>query len=143
LGLIAAQVLARRNTAVRLIGRHTEKLAICEKWGIKHRHADDVGLRADQDIVIDCTGTASGFELALRLVRPRGTIIAKSFGAGPADAIDAAPIVAKEVTVLGSFAGPVDEALSLLAAGEVDVVSLISRRMSLADGAALLRAAAQ
>ena len=48
-----------------------------------------------------------------------------------------------ELTVLGSRFGPVAQAISMLAQGEVDVVSLIGKRMSLADGPALLTAASQ
>lgn len=144
LGLVAVQVMAKLNASVRLIGKHHEKLAICEKWGIKHRHVDDIGRRADQDVVVDCTGCAEGFELATKLVRPRGTIVLKSLGVQMSGgAADSAAVVMNELSVIGSFAGPVGEAMAKLASHEVDVVSLISKRMSLADGAAVIRAAEQ
>ncbi len=53
------------------------------------------------------------------------------------------PVVVNELTVLGSGFGPVTEAVSMLAQGEVDVVSLISKRMSLASGTAILQTAGQ
>jgi hypothetical protein len=53
LGLVMVQVMSRLNASVRLIGRHADKLAICEKWGVKHRLADEVGRRDDQDVVVD------------------------------------------------------------------------------------------
>ncbi len=146
LGLLTAQVMAKLNASVRLIGRYTEKLSVCEKWRIKHRHVDDIGRRADQDIVVDCTGSPTGLELATQLVRPRGTILVKTLLSTQADAISAAnlsPVVVNELTVLGSRFGPVAQAISMLAQGEVDVVSLISKRMSLTDGPALLTAASQ
>ena len=146
LGLITAQVMVKLNAAVRLVGRYSEKLALCEKWGVKHRHIDDIGRRADQDIVVDCTGSPTGLELAAELVRPRGTILVKTLLSTQADAIRAAsftPVVVNELTVLGSGFGPVKEAVSMLAQGEVDVVSLISKRMSLASGPAILQAASQ
>ena len=146
LGLLMVQVMAKLNASVRLIGRYSEKLALCEKWRVKHRHVDDIGRRADQDIVVDCTGSPAGLELAMQLVRPRGTIVLKSLYAAdkgvPAD-IDRAPIVMKELTLLGSRWGPVGEALSMIARGAVDVVSLIGKRMKLTDGPAVLEAAAQ
>ncbi len=117
---------------------------MCEKWGVKHRHVDDIGRRADQDIVVDCTGSPDGLELAMRLVRPRGTIVLKTMtaaGDSPAPGVDLAPIVMKEISVLGSRSGPVAEAVSMLARGEIDVVSLISRRMTLNDGPAVLQKA--
>jgi threonine dehydrogenase-like Zn-dependent dehydrogenase len=140
------QVMAKLNASVRLIGRYSEKLALCEKWRVKHRHVDDIGRRADQDIVVDCTGSPAGLDLAVQLVRPRGTIVLKTIYAltkgVPAD-IDRAPIVMKEITLLGSRWGPTGEAMSMIARGAVDVVSLIGKRMTLNDGPAVLNTAAQ
>ncbi len=146
LGLLMVQIMARLNASVRLVGRYSEKLALCERWGIKHRHVDDVGRRADQDVVVDCTGSPTGLELAMCLVRPRGTIVLKTLHAarpvGRATVLDLSPIVMKEITVIGSRSGPLSEAVALLSRGEVDVVSLIGRRMRLNDGPALLKTAA-
>ncbi len=146
LGLLMVQVMAKLNASVRLIGRYSEKLALCEKWGVKHRHIDDIGRRADQDIVVDCTGSPTGLENAIQLVRPRGTIVVKTMYAPrhePADGIDYAPIVMKEITLIGSRSGPIREALSTIASESVDIVSLIGRRMTLNDGPAILQTAAQ
>jgi len=150
LGLLCAQVLSKLNATVRCIGKHDAKLGLCEKWGVKHRLLDDVGLRQDQDIVVDCTGSATGLTTALAMVRPRGTIVMKTTVAPPtadgtspdvANLPDLSPIVIHEINVVGSRCGPFGTALEALSAGEVDVVSLISRRMKLADGASALRAA--
>ena len=144
LGLLSAQVMAKLNASVRLVGRHPEKLARCERWGIKHRHIDDVGRRADQDIVVDCTGAPSGLALAMRLVRPRGTIVLKTMYAGDetTGGLDLTPVVMKEISLIGSRSGPLGEAVAMIARGEVDVVGLIGKRMSLNEGPALLTAAA-
>ncbi len=56
--------IAHETVAVAALKR--DKFAICEKWGIKHRHANDVGRRADQDIVVDCTGLDEGLALAMQ-----------------------------------------------------------------------------
>jgi threonine dehydrogenase-like Zn-dependent dehydrogenase len=94
---------------------------------------DDIVPRHDQDVVIDCTGSAEGFELALQIVRPRGTLVLKStFAAGKP--LNLAPVVIDEVTIVGSRCGPFKEAIRALAAKQVDVVSLISRRMKLEQG---------
>ncbi len=146
LGLLLVQVMAKLNASVRLIGRSSEKLALCEKWGIKHRHVDDIGRRADQDVVVDATGSPAGLQLAMQLVRPRGTIVLKTMCAehpSAAPDVDLSPIVMKEISLLGSRSGPVGDAISMLARGAVDVVSLISKRMKLDDGPAVLQAAAQ
>jgi alcohol dehydrogenase len=156
LGLLTAQVMAKLNASVRVVGKHSNQLERCEKWGIKHRLIDDVGRRADQDIVVDCTGVPEGLELAMQLVRPRGKIVLKSLYAASTHSatqtsapgsqrlpIDYTPIVTNEIEIIGSFAGPIAEGLSSLLRREFDVVSLISKRMSLDEGPAVLHAAGQ
>lgn len=153
--LLAAQIMVRRNASVRLLGAHASKYSLCEKWGIKHRHADEVGRRQDQDVVVDCTGTPAGFDLALGLVRPRGKIVLKSpatppvpvAGAGPAPSspgggADLAGVVANEIEVLGARCGRLPDAIHALSERQVDVLSLITRRARLDDGPAALNAAA-
>ena len=143
LGLLCAQVLSSLNATVRCLGKHTEKLQLCEKWGVKHRHVDEAGRRQDQDIVVDCTGSADGLTTAMQMVRPRGTIVLKTTVAPGGEAIDLSPLVIHEINVIGSRCGPFSEALARLSAQQVDVLSLISRRMKLADGPDVLRAAAR
>ncbi|MFM9957858.1 MAG: alcohol dehydrogenase catalytic domain-containing protein [Phycisphaerales bacterium] len=137
-GLLTAQVLARLNASVRVLGRHESKLELCAKWGIKHRRAEEAGLRADQDIVIDCTGTREGLEAALRMVRPRGKVLVKAV---PTSAVDIGPVVAGEIELMGSRGGSIAEALSMIAREQVDVVSLIARRFRLEQGVEALRSA--
>jgi alcohol dehydrogenase len=133
LGLLVAQVLQSVGCPVRVIGKHPQKLALCERWSIRSRPLSEIQPRHDQDVVVDCTGSAGGFELAMQMVRPRGTIVLKStFAAGKA--INLAPLVVDEITVVGSRCGPFKEAIRALAAKEIDVVSLIHRRMRLEQG---------
>jgi len=146
LGLVMVQVLSRMNASVRLIGRYSEKLALCEKWNVKHRHVDDIGRRADQDVVVDCTGSPTGLELALKLVRPRGAIVLKSMPAASAriaPGIDLTPFVSNEVHLIGSRFGPIAPALGMLERLEVEVLSLIARRASLNDAEQAMRLSAQ
>ena len=146
LGLLCAQVMARLNATVRVVGKHPDKLALCEKWNVQHRLLDDVGLRQDQDVVVDCTGSYRGIATAMAMVRPRGTLVMKTTAATPdparaEPAIDLSPIVVNEITVIGSRCGPFPDALDALSKDEIDVLSLISRRMRLRDGAEVLKAA--
>ncbi len=140
LGLLVAQVLRNAGYPVRLVGKHPEKLAICEKWSIRSRLLADISPRHDQDVVVDCTGSANGFELAMQMVRPRGTIVLKStFAAGKA--LNLAPLVVDEISVIGSRCGPFKEAIRALAEKEIDVTSLIYRRMKLDQGTEAMRLA--
>ncbi|MBL8991608.1 MAG: alcohol dehydrogenase catalytic domain-containing protein [Phycisphaerae bacterium] len=143
MGLLVAQVMAPLNARVRLLGRHAEKLGLCDKWGIRHRLVDEAGRRQDQDVVIDCTGRPDGLATALGMVRPRGKVVLMSAPApaggagaptGVAGPIDLSPIVTGEIEVVGSRCGSLAEALEALRRGRVDVLSLITRRARLADG---------
>lgn len=141
LGLITAQVMTRLNASVRLLGKHPEKFSLCERWGVKHRLVSEVGKRADQDVVVDCTGDPSGLALAMQLVRPRGKIILKTTstrlpivpgapipGGDAWSAINLAPLVVNEIELLGCRCGSIDHALGLLSRSEVNTASLITRR---------------
>ncbi|HZN69281.1 MAG TPA: alcohol dehydrogenase catalytic domain-containing protein [Tepidisphaeraceae bacterium] len=133
LGLLVAQVLRDAGCPVRVIGKHPDKLALCEKWSIRSRPLNDIAPRHDQDVVVDCTGSAAGFELAMQMVRPRGTIVLKSTAAA-GKALNLAPLVIDEINVVGSRCGPFREAIRALAEKRVDVASLVHRRMKLEQG---------
>ena len=145
LGLLCAQVMSQLNATVRCVGKHPEKLELCERWGVKHRMLEDVGLRQDQDIVVDCTGAGDGLSTAMQMVRPRGTIVMKTtVASGDAPpAVDLAPLVIHEINLIGSRCGPFSEAIDALSSGKVDVLSLISRRMKLSDGVDALKTASK
>ncbi len=140
MGLLCAQVMARLNASVRVVGTRERNLSLCEKWGVKHRPLNEVGRRADQDIVVECSGTAEGLNDALRMVRPRGVVLLKARPA-QGDAIDLSPILEGELHLTGSRGGSVAEAVNRLAKGDIDCASLVTRRMKLDDGADALRVA--
>ena len=133
LGLLVAQVLQDAGCPVRVIGKHAEKLALCEKWSIRSRLLADIKPRHDQDIVVDCTGSAGGIELAMQMIRPRGTIVLKSTVAA-GKPLNLASVVIDEVNIVGSRCGPFREAIKALAEKRVDVTSLIHRRMRIEQG---------
>lgn len=146
LAMLVAQAMAKLNASVRVIGKHPENLMMCEKWGIKHRLLSEIGQRADQDVVVECTGSPDGLEVAMRLVRARGKVLLKSLlvaGDPMGKALDLSPVVMKELEVIGSFAGSLGDAVSALARQQFDVISLIGRRMTLGDGAGVFKAASQ
>lgn len=142
LGLLVAQVLRNAGCPVRVIGKHAGKLAMCEKWSIRSRPLEDIEPRHDQDVVVDCTGSAAGFELAMQMTRPRGTIVLKSTVAA-AKPLNLAPLVIDEINVIGSRCGSFREAITALAEKTVDVTSLIHRRMKLDQGIEAMTLAAR
>ena len=126
LGVLIAQVLHGTGCRLTAVGRNRGKLLVCEKLGIQTAHVADFVPRADADVVVECTGAPEGIELAMRIVRPRGTIVLKSTYAATASP-NLAPVVINEVTVLGSRCGPFCEAIIALQRKDVEVRTLISR----------------
>jgi threonine dehydrogenase-like Zn-dependent dehydrogenase len=142
LGLLVAQVLARQDVRLEVIGRNPRTLDFCNRRGIRTRHVDDLAPAREHDCVVDCTGAPEGLRLALKLCRPRGTIILKSTYAEPA-AIDLAPVVVNEIQVTGNRCGPFPAALQLLAEHRVAVDELVGAVYPLEHGVEALAAAAQ
>jgi threonine dehydrogenase-like Zn-dependent dehydrogenase len=143
LGLLVAQVLKAAACRLTVIGRNERKLLLCEKFGIQPLHVRDLSPKADRDVVIDCTGHPEGLALAMKLVRPRGTIVLKSTHADDkCMALNLAPIVLNEVTLLGSRCGPFGEAIAALSRRAVEVLPMITRTFPLAEARAAFAAAA-
>ncbi|MFM8535091.1 MAG: alcohol dehydrogenase catalytic domain-containing protein [Acidimicrobiia bacterium] len=141
LGNLCAQVLARLTDHLLVVGKHASKLGMLTSLGIRTALLSEVGPNAEADMVVDATGSDSGLTTALRLVRPRGTVVLKTTVAG-SPTLALAPVVVDEVTVVGSRCGPCDQALALLASGGVSVRPLISSRFELSRGPGALAAAA-
>lgn len=141
LGLLVAQVLATTGCHLVVVGRNPKTLLLCEKKGIMSRPVDELVPRADCDVVVECSGAPAGLGLALELVRPRGTIVLKSTHAQEV-AVNLAPAVVSEVTILGSRCGPFGEAIQALARRQIEVSSMISRTFRLERGVEALEAAA-
>lgn len=142
LGNLCAQVLAGSVGQLTVVGKHPRKLAVLDALGIETCLLADVRDVRTADVVVDCTGSASGLPAALELVRPRGTVVLKTTIAG-AQTLSLAPVVVDEVTIVGSRCGPFDVALEALAAGRVDVQPLISDRFNLTDGARAIERAGE
>jgi threonine dehydrogenase-like Zn-dependent dehydrogenase len=142
LGLLCAQVLRNAGAKIRVVGRNADKLALCARWQIPTLLAADAGAAHDQDVVVDATGSSAGFELAMALVRPRGTIVLKSTVAD-SRAINLAPLVIDVITVVGRRCGPFNAAIDAIANDAVDVASLIHRRFRLEDGVEAMRVAGE
>jgi threonine dehydrogenase-like Zn-dependent dehydrogenase len=147
MGQLAAQVLTLSGCEVIMVGKHEEKLALAEHRGIKTYLLQDVsGVLPDGgrrvNMVVECTGSAQGLELAMRLVRPRGTIILKSTVADKSS-LHLAPIVIDEIRLQGSRCGPFEPALRALSQHSIDVHSLVSARYTLNEGLAAFEHAGQ
>lgn len=91
------------------------------------------GVGRDFDIVVECTGRAEGLSTALKIVKPRGTVVLKTTIA-ERDGVDLNQAVIDEVTIMGSRCGPFKPAVAALKDGAVDVRPLVSRVFPLEEG---------
>jgi len=132
LGLITALTLHAQNINVTLIGKHQNKLDIANAQGVETKLLQDLKVEKIYDVVVEATGSISGFETALALTKPRGVLVLKSTVAASKE-FNLAPIVIDEITVLGSRCGQFGAALRLLEAKKIDFTPLISARYKADD----------
>ncbi len=147
LGLLCAQVLRLPGCAVSVVGRHPERWALLDRQGIAGIQADHAdaphiqALAGSFDVVVDCTGNASGLATARRLVRPRGRLVLKSTFAAESS-FNLTMVVVDEIQLLGSRCGPFAPALRLLQRGLVETEPLIVDQYPLHNGLQAFDAAA-
>lgn len=140
LGQLVARVLALTGARVAGVARSREKRALLPP-GIEALDPESARGLPPADLVVDCTGSPAGLELARALLRPMGTLVLKStvHDLGQADPTG---WVVDEIRVVGSRCGPFAPALRLLAAGLVDPTPLITARLPLERGVEALALAA-
>lgn len=133
LGLLVAQVLRTTGCKLEVVGRNPLTLGFCDRKGIQATPVSQILPKADRDVVVECSGSPEGFNLAVGMLRPRGTIVLKSTYAASA-ALNLATVVVNEVIVLGSRCGPFPDAIDALARREVDVETMVSKTLPLSRG---------
>lgn len=140
LGQLVAQVLKQVGCDLRVAARHPNQQELLTACGIATVHAEEVAERS-VDIIIEATGSPSGFVTARKLLRPRGTLVLKSTYHGELTT-DFSSLVVDEITLVGSRCGPFEPALRLLANSHVDPRPLISDWYRLSNGVAAMKQAA-
>ncbi|HWX40612.1 MAG TPA: alcohol dehydrogenase catalytic domain-containing protein [Blastocatellia bacterium] len=150
LAQLIVRVLAHAGCATAMIGKHRQKLDLCKIAGVRTMLLESATGAGDLlaalggeklNIVVEASGSASGMQLALALIKPRGSIVLKSTYHG-ATRLDAWKIVVDEISIVGSRCGRFQPAIDLLASGAVDVRPLVTARFPLDNGIAAFRAAA-
>ena len=126
LGLTTALTLHAQNFDVLLVGKHQNKLDIAAAQGVKTQLLSSFIQEKIYDVVVEATGTASGFETSMALTKPRGTLVLKSTVASGKE-LNLAPIVIDEITVLGSRCGQFGPAIRLLENNRIDFKPFISK----------------
>jgi threonine dehydrogenase-like Zn-dependent dehydrogenase len=141
LGLLSAWVAREAGAQVTLLGKHAEKLALAGEQIEAQLVPPSNRMENAFDVVVDCTGSHSGLETALKIVRPLGTVVLKTTVAGNHE-MSLAGIVIDEVRVIGSRCGPFPKAIDALSRRRFDVRSLIGAEFSLDEAEAAFQAAA-
>ena len=143
LGNLCAQSLALKSRNVFLIGKHEEKLNLVGNRNIETVLLNNASkLNKSFETVVEASGSESGFNLALDLLKPRGKLVLKSTFHGEAK-WQAWRVVVNEITIVGSRCGRFQPALDLLKNNSVAVESLISEELSLTDGVKAMKIAEQ
>lgn len=142
LGLLCAMTAALSAENVTLIGKHKEKMSIAEKRGVETVMLDQASkVGRSFEVVIEASGSESGFATALDLAIPRrGQVVLKSTFHGKIK-LDASRVVVDEISIIGSRCGRLAEALNLLETHNIRVEELISDEYRLENGVAALEKA--
>ncbi len=148
IGILASQVIKMTGADICVIGKHKKKLSILEWMGIEtyvFLGAGEKGIHVRNnkgleecfsgqpfDVVVECSGSPHGIDMARTLVAPRGTIVMKST-VKEGVSLDLTFAVIHEVHVAGSRCGPFEPAIRALCKGLVEVRPLITGRFSFDD----------
>ncbi len=141
LGQLVARVMRLAGCDLLAVGHHAGKLKLLDRLGVRTVLEEGLTVR-DFDYVIECSGRPSGLDLALRIVRPQGTIVAKSTYHSDKQ-INISALVVDEISIVGSRCGPFKPAIRALVRHLVDVRDLVDRAFPLEEGLAAFDYATQ
>lgn len=140
-GQLIAQVLQLTGADLHVVARHTQQKKLLTERGIRLIAGEDVKPWR-WDVVVDVTGSASGFGLARQALRPRGTLVMKSTYKGEMQ-VNLSSIVVDEINIVGSRCGPFAPALRLLESRQVDPLGMIAAEYPLERGLEAFEKAAE
>jgi len=124
LAQLISQVLKLSCNNITCFGRHKNKLQSLDKLGIKTKIGIEPLDEFTFDLVVEATGSNSGFSDTMKLAKPRGIVILKSTIASREN-LDLTPAVVNEITLIGSRCGLFKPAIDALATGMVTVDDMI------------------
>lgn len=141
LGQLIAQTLALTGCDLRVVARHARQQDLLRRRGIRIISEEDVRPWR-WDLVVEATGSPSGFALARQAIRPRGTLVLKSTYKGELN-VNFSSIVVDEINLIGSRCGPFEPALRLMESKQVDPGVLIEEEFELRDALKAFERAAE
>ena len=141
LGQLIAQTLALTGCDLRVVARHAHQQNLLKARGIRMITEEDIQPWR-WDIVVEATGSPSGFSLARQAIRPRGTLVMKSTYKGDLS-VNFSSIVVDEIHLIGSRCGPFEPALRLMESKQVDPTVLIANEFRLNEALKAFERAAE
>jgi threonine dehydrogenase-like Zn-dependent dehydrogenase len=141
LGQLIAQTLALTGCDLRVVARHVHQQDLLKGRGILTISEEDIQPWR-WDVVVEATGSPSGFSLARRAIRPRGTMVLKSTYKGELS-VNFSSMVVDEIHLVGSRCGPFAPALRLMESKQVDPSVLIMEEFKLSDALKAFERAAE
>jgi len=141
LGQLIAQTLALTGCDLRVVARHAQQQSLLRARGIRVIGEEEIQPWR-WDIVVEATGSPSGFSLARQAIRPRGTLVLKSTYKGEMS-VNFSAIVVDEINIIGSRCGPFEPALRLMEARQVDPTVLIANEFKLDEALKAFERAAE
>ena len=130
LAQLIIQVIKLTCSNITCFGKHQNKLEGLIQSGIKIK----IGIESTDeqlfDLVVEATGSNSGFTDTMKLVKPRGTVVLKSTIASREN-LDLTSTIINEITLIGSRCGLFKPAIDALATGVISVNSMIDSTFSL------------
>jgi len=130
LAQLIVSVLKTECLDVTCFGKYESKLERLKRLGVKTKIGISEVFHHSFDLVVEATGSNSGFLDSMKLVKPRGIVILKSTIASKEN-LDLTPTVVNEITLLGSRCGPFRPAINALATGVISVEGMIESEYSL------------
>jgi threonine dehydrogenase-like Zn-dependent dehydrogenase len=130
LAQLIIQVIKLTCSNVTCFGKYESKLEGLVKSGIKIKLGIESIDEQLFDLVIEATGSNSGFTDTMKLVKPRGIVILKSTIASREN-LDLTPTIINEITLIGSRCGLFKPAIDALATKKISVDSMIDSTFSL------------
>ena len=124
LAQLIIQVIKLTCSNITCFGKHQNKLEGLIQSGIKIK----IGIESTDeqlfDLVVEATGSNSGFTDTMKLVKPRGTVVLKSTITSREN-LDLTPTIINEITLIGSRCGLFKPAIDALASKKISVDSMI------------------
>ena len=141
LGQLIAQTLALTGCDLRVVARHKHQQDLLKARGIGIISEEEIKPWR-WDVVVEATGSPSGFFLARQAIRPRGTLVLKSTYKGEMN-VNFSSVVVDEINIIGSRCGPFEPALRLMESKQVDPTVLIANEFKLKETLKALEHAAE